>query len=95
MTFSVFDQGTPLLTVAETVSERLKDIAEDVELDGYEVTVIVTKVQNDVLSHAVMSTIDDHEELLETLAGVTDDCLEPYAEDDDQFELPLEKVTLQ
>lgn len=92
------DEDTPLLTIAATVAERLKDISENVQLDGCDVTIIVTKKDlDDLITHAVLSTIDDHDELLETLDVVLDDCLEPYREDsdDDQPELPFEKVTLQ
>lgn len=98
MTFSVFDESSPLMVAAEKVREKLSDISEAVQVDGCEVTVIVTKVEDDeTLSHAVLSTIDDHEELLTTLDTVVDDCLEPYAEDDEdgQLDLGFEKVTLQ
>lgn len=96
-TFSVFDETSPLATAGEKVREKLAELSETVQLDGCEVTVIVTKLEADqTLSHAVLSTIDDHEELLNTLDHVVEDCLEPYEDDDDdQLDLGFEKVTLQ
>ncbi len=98
MTFSVFDESSPLLVAADKVREKLTELSEAAQLDGCEVTVIVTKIEaDDTLSHAVLSTIEDHEELLNTLDHVVEDCLEPYADDDEdgQLDMGFEKVTLQ
>ncbi len=88
-----------LLATADQVREYLAAMSEALQLNGHEVTIIVTNRESPehTVSHAILSTIDDHEELLETLDEVITDALEPYFEsdDDDQPELPFPKVTLQ
>lgn len=97
MTFSA-DEDISLDTLAATAVQRLHDFTETVQMGGCDITIILSRVEADgALSHALVSTVDDHELLADTLDHVVEDYKEGYAEDDDedQPELPFEKVSLQ
>lgn len=102
MTFSVLEEGNKLNDIATSLSAQLKALTDALVAQGKHVTILVTERESDDedISYAVVSTIDDHEELMTMVEDVSDDLLAPYAEDfgdgdDEQQELPFKAETIQ
>ncbi|QTG12370.1 hypothetical protein G6M86_03540 [Agrobacterium tumefaciens] len=101
MTFSALEEDNTLNDIATSLSAQLKKLTDALVAQGKHVTILVTERESDGedISYAVVSTIDDHEELMTMVEDVTDDLLAPYAEDfddvDDQPELPFKAETIQ
>lgn len=98
MTFSVIEDGKKLNDIATDLSVQLRTLTEALVAQGKHVTILVTE-QDDQGEHeyAVVSTIDDHEELMTMVDDVSSDLFAPYVEvdDDDQPELPFKAETIQ
>ncbi len=98
MTFSVIEDGKKLNDIATDLSAQLKALTDALIAQGKHVTILVTE-QDDhgEFDYAVVSTIDDHEELMTMVDDVSSDLLAPYIEvdDDDQPELPFKAETIQ
>lgn len=98
MTFSVIEDGKKLNDIATDLSAQLKALTDAIVAQGKHVTILVTE-QDDQgeFEYAVVSTIDDHEELMTMVDEVSSDLLTPYVEvdDDDQPELPFKAETIQ
>ncbi len=103
MTFSVLEEGNKLNDIATSLSAQLNALTDALVAQGKHVTILVTERERDdeAISYAVVSTIDDHEELMTMVEDVSDDLLAPYVEDfgdgedDDQQELPFKAETIQ
>ncbi|CAM3842646.1 hypothetical protein G6L26_009740 [Agrobacterium radiobacter] len=98
MTFSVLEDDNKLNHIATDLSAQLKALTDALVAQGKHVTILVTE-QDDrgEFEYAVVSTIDDHEELMTMVDDVSSDLLAPYVEvdEDDQPELPFKTETIQ
>lgn len=80
-------EETPLKAIGEQLIIQLSAITDRCRAEGFDVTMIVTgRDEDDGLSVAIGSTIEDHEEFMETMEEVIDDLVSPYAVDDDESE---------
>ncbi|NSZ63469.1 hypothetical protein G6L16_008965 [Agrobacterium tumefaciens] len=99
MTFSALEDGNKLNDIATDLSVQLKALTDALVAQGKHVTILVTEQDDEgEFAYAVVSTIDDHEELMTMVDAVSDDLLAPYAEslgEDDQPELPFKAETIQ
>lgn len=99
MTFSVLEDGNKLNDIATDLSVQLKGLTDALVAQGKHVTILVTEQDDEgEFAYSVVSTIDDHEELMTMVDDVSSDLLAPYAEgldDDDQPELPFKAETIQ
>lgn len=89
----IIDEDTPLFGLAQEAVEQLRNLSERFQAEGCHVTLIVTARDEEGLrAMAIASTIDDHEEMGDTLDDVADTYNEPYREDDGEEEPEAEPV---
>ncbi|WP_425962688.1 hypothetical protein [Rhizobium nepotum] len=99
MTYLAFEDGKDLNEIAEALATQLEQLTAQLVAAGRHATLIITERDpvDTSVSFAVVSTMDDHEELLTTLDEVIEDVMGPYEDDFDEEEpeLPFEKATVQ